>query len=126
MKNRTTSLINAIKKFNRLTQELSQQKDPTCVIPFPNPLSTDLAELRDDPELFQDVYVTPNDQFNGSLPEWLLNPNVRIGSRAAQMLKRCDEERNRIFGEAENMLEWFGTELNAIEMAILLSKGMIY
>lgn len=85
-------------------------------IPVPQPLPTDLTQLRNsNSDLMEDVWTSP-------LPDkkvrWLEEPKVREGIRAMLKQQRCLEERRRLGGEADNLCRWFGEELCAVELAL--------
>ncbi|KAI6016738.1 hypothetical protein EDC04DRAFT_2870269 [Pisolithus marmoratus] len=53
------ALMVAIRRFNRYCEQLEELYDPAYTIPLPSLLPTKLTELRSDPTLLQDVWVTP-------------------------------------------------------------------
>ncbi|OCH96026.1 hypothetical protein OBBRIDRAFT_830617 [Obba rivulosa] len=124
---RQPAIQTAIRKFNKyctMLEELRKQHKLPDTIPLPRPLSTDLAKLRDDPGLFEDVWITALPQ--EKQPRWLEDLNVRDGIRAILKIDQCNEERIRLYREAENMCEWFGRELAATELAMLTFDNTLY
>lgn len=87
--------------------------------PLPQPLPTELAALRDEPDLLADVWILP---VPGDAPRWLEDSTVRQGIRAMLTLDRCREERRRLGNEADNLCRWYGRELAAVELAMRLPK----
>jgi hypothetical protein len=112
---RKPALISALRKFNKYCETLETLYDPAWSIPLPQPLPTDLSELRNCTHLMEDVWVTPSD---GSIPRWLEDLDIREGIRAMLKADRCLEEQGRIVMEAENLCRWLGREIAATELAI--------
>ncbi|KAI6034740.1 hypothetical protein BKA83DRAFT_4487730 [Pisolithus microcarpus] len=65
---RQPALMAAIRRFNRYCEQMEELYDPAYAIPLPSPLPTKLTELRSDPTLLQDVWVSP---LVGEMPQWL-------------------------------------------------------
>lgn len=107
----------AIRKYNRYCALLEALYDPKWNISLPSPLPTQLAKLRDDSSLMEDVWVTPSASPT-EIPRWLEDAAVRRGIRAMLKVDRCQEERLRLGMEADNLCRWFGRELAAIELAL--------
>lgn len=107
--------MTAIRKFNSYCEQLDSLYDPTCAIPLPPPLPTKLTELRADPTLMEDVWITPS---VGEVPRWLDDTDVRDGIRALLKRERCREEQVRLGTEADNLCRFFGEELAALEFAL--------
>jgi hypothetical protein len=108
--------MSAIRKFNKYCETLGRLNDPSWSIPLPQPLPTDLASLRDGPQLMEDVWISrPTEE----VPRWLDDRDVRDGIRAMLKVDRCAEEHRRLSVEAENLCRWFGRELRALELALL-------
>jgi len=107
--------MNAIKKFNGYCARLEELYDPAYKTPLPLPLPTKLANLREDSNLMEDVWITPA---SDDPPRWLEDADVRSGIRAMLKVDRCLEERRRLGCEADNLCRWFGRELSAIELAL--------
>lgn len=116
---RQPTLTAAIRKYNSYCEQLSHLHHPSSAIPLPTPLPTTLVDLRDDPTLMQDVWITPS---IGEVPRWLEDADVRDGIRALLKRERCLEEQRRLGLEADNMCRWFGNELTAVHMALRKSE----
>jgi len=116
---RQPALMAAIRKYNNYCEQLSQLHNPTWAIPLPAPLPTTLVDLRNDPTLMQDVWITPSTE---EVPRWLEDVDVRDGIRALLKHERCLEEQRRLGMEADNMCRWFGNELTAIQVALRQSE----
>lgn len=112
---RKPALMTAIRKFNLYCATLEELSDPAWSIPLPQPLPTELTNLRNCNHLMEDVWIHPS---SGDVPRWLEDLDVRDGIRAMLKLDRCSEERRRLGREADNMCRWFGQELTAIELAL--------
>jgi len=110
----------AIRKYNHFCEQLSQLHNASWAIPLPSPLPTTLANLRNDPTLMQDIWITPS---VGEVPQWLEDSDVRDGIRALVKTERCLEEQRRLGLEADNMCRWFGYELAAIHVALQQSES---
>ncbi|EMD30807.1 hypothetical protein CERSUDRAFT_60815 [Gelatoporia subvermispora B] len=122
---RQPSILTAIRKFNKYCAMLAaeaQQHNVPSTFPLPLPLSTDLAKLRDDPNLYDDVWITPLP--HEGRPRWLEEQSVRDGIQAMLKIDRCNEEESRLYREARNMCEWFGHELAATKLAMLTFESM--
>ncbi|KAG1851783.1 hypothetical protein C8R48DRAFT_810421 [Suillus tomentosus] len=112
---RQPALLTALRKFNTYCERLEASYDPSWGIPLPSPLPTKLAELRGDPSLMEDVWITPS---TGQVPRWLEDADVRDGIRALLKRERCREEQKRLGTEADNLCRFFGDELAALELAL--------
>lgn len=118
---RKPALLAAIRKFNKYCITLSklaelEEGEPT----IPRPLPSELSILRDDPYLMEDVWVSPSMQ---AAPPWLTDAKVRKGIRAMLKRDRCIEEQRTIGREADSLGSWFGRQLTAVELAILVNTG---
>jgi len=113
------ALMAAIRKYNNYCEQLSQLHNPTWAIPLPAPLPTTLVDLRNDPTLMQDVWITPSTE---EVPRWLEDVDVHDGIRALLKHERCLEEQRRLGMEADNMCRWFGNELTAIQVVLRQSE----
>ncbi|KAI6004794.1 hypothetical protein EDD15DRAFT_2359638 [Pisolithus albus] len=109
------ALMAAIRRFNRYCEQLEELYDPAYAIPLPSPLPTKLTELHGDPTLLQDVWVSPSE---GEMPRWLEDAVVRDGIHALLKHDQCHEERRCLGIEADNMCQWFGAEMCAVELAL--------
>ncbi|KAG2737671.1 hypothetical protein P692DRAFT_201672633, partial [Suillus brevipes Sb2] len=112
---RQPALMTAIRKFNSYCEQLESHYDISSGIPLPSPLPTKLVDLRADPTLMEDVWITPS---AGEVPRWLEDSEVRDGIRALLKRDRCHEEQLRLRTEADNLCRFFGAELAALELAI--------
>ncbi|KAJ6538413.1 hypothetical protein B0H10DRAFT_1763262, partial [Mycena sp. CBHHK59/15] len=112
---RQPALLKSIHKFNEYCADLERLLPAGCKIPIPQPLSTALNGLRNDPSLHEDVWITPS---QGQIPRWLNDVNVRDGIRALHSLDRCAEESRRLNLERENMSRWLTEELAIVGLAI--------
>ncbi|KAG8924039.1 hypothetical protein FRC02_010683 [Tulasnella sp. 418] len=112
---RSASTLTAIKKFNGYCATLSKTANPNWNIALPRPLSTVLDSLKDDPYLYEDVWV---DSLPNGPPRWMCDEQVRKGIRGILKLDRCQEERVRLFQEGENMIRWYGEALTAVSAAL--------
>ncbi|KAG1857649.1 hypothetical protein C8R48DRAFT_775569 [Suillus tomentosus] len=111
-------LMTAIRKFNSYCEQLESHYDISSGIPLLSPLPTKLADLRADPTLMEDVWITPS---VGEVPRWLEDCEVRDGIRALLKHDRCQEEQLRLRTEADNLCRFFGEELAALELAVRYS-----
>ncbi|KAF8634336.1 hypothetical protein AX17_004214 [Amanita inopinata Kibby_2008] len=97
---RKPALLNAIWKFNAYCQMLETLCPVDCDIPIPQPLPTDLTQLRnEDSALMEDVWITPNTEGDAC---WLKEASVREGIHAMLKSERCLEERQHLGLEADN------------------------
>lgn len=79
-----------------------------------------LSELREDPDLMEDVWITRS---NTKVPRWLENRDVRRGIHAMLKVDHCLTERHRLGHESDNLCRWFGRELCAVELAFRKPKS---
>lgn len=107
--------MNAIRKFNTYCATLETLHKPEWGIPLPEPLPTQLALLRDNSNLMEDVWIT---RASGETPRWLEDSGVRAGIRGMLKVDRCCEEHKRLGMEADNLCRWYGRELCATELAL--------
>jgi hypothetical protein len=118
---RQPALITAIRKYNKYCEHLEELSEPDCSFPVPRPLPTNLTALRDDSDLMEDVWVAPPED---TIPLWLDNTNIRKGIQAMLKRDRCLEEQRRLEMEADNLCRWFGRELLAVELALVMPSSM--
>ncbi|EMD32924.1 hypothetical protein CERSUDRAFT_57603, partial [Gelatoporia subvermispora B] len=126
---RQPSILTAIRKFNRyciMLAEEAKKYDIPSTIPIPEQLSTDLAKLRDNPNLYDDVWISSLPHQGTQRPRWLEDQSVREGIQAMLKIDRCNEEEARLRREAQNMCAWFGRELAATELALLTFGNALY
>jgi len=119
---RAPALMTAIKKFNRYCELLAELHDDEWGIPLPEPLPLKLDALRSGSLLMEDVWISRSP---GTIPAWLENPNIQAGIRAMPQLDHCVEERWRLSVEVDNLCRWFGHELRATEIAIVLPHSKL-
>ncbi|EPQ51554.1 hypothetical protein GLOTRDRAFT_96295 [Gloeophyllum trabeum ATCC 11539] len=112
-------------RFNKYCDVLESLHKPEWCIPVPSKLSTDLGVLREDQALFQDVCLEPGSS-DVLTPRWLTESNVRRGIRAMLKKAQCLEECQRLGMEADNMCQWFGRELAALELAMRSADAFPY
>lgn len=113
--------MTAIRKFNSYCEQLESRYGVSSGIPLPSPLPTKLADLRADPTLMEDVWITPS---VGEVPRWLEDHEVRDGIHALLKHDRCQEEQLRLHTEADNLCRFFGEELAALQLAVRRSESM--
>ncbi|KAJ7580115.1 hypothetical protein C8J56DRAFT_795492 [Mycena floridula] len=116
---RKPALMNSIRLYNSYCDKLKTLSPSNCPVPIPQPLPTDLQNLRDSIDLLQDVCIDPS---AGPIPAWLADEKTRKGIQAMLKLDRCHEERQRLGRESMNLCHWFGRELSAVELARRLPK----
>ncbi|KAG1722374.1 uncharacterized protein EDB91DRAFT_1240225 [Suillus paluster] len=128
---RQPALMTAICKFNSYCEQLDSLYDPSCTIPLPTPLPTKLTELRADPTLMEDVWITPS---IGEVPWWLDDTDIRDGIRA---LLKCELFTATLEQHRSNFLWlqshwsnslvsslWFTTQVKeAVDIVATLSGG---
>lgn len=98
-----------------MCERLKALRPARSTFPLPQPLSLELAQLKNDEELLQDVWFEQRTEADAS---WLLDSSVRRGIRAMHMLDRCGEEDRRIRREARNLQQWYFLQRRAIEAAL--------
>ncbi|KAF9053459.1 hypothetical protein BJ165DRAFT_1339824 [Panaeolus papilionaceus] len=118
---RSPALLKKIYKFNSYCGALKKLRPRKSKVVLPKPLSTKVAQLRDDPILMQDVWISAVKK-QKKVP-WMDDPTVRAGIQAVLKLDRCLEERRRIGMEADNMCRQFGRDLLAAEVALRNSNN---
>ncbi|KAG6852008.1 hypothetical protein C0991_004191, partial [Blastosporella zonata] len=112
---RAPALMNAIKKFNGYCATAASINKDKWKIPTPEPLPLKLAELRESPLLYKDIWITKDIT---ECPLWLTETKICDGIPALLKMDRCSEEQERLTQEAGNLCRWFGRELLALEAAI--------
>ncbi|PPQ97512.1 hypothetical protein CVT26_006536, partial [Gymnopilus dilepis] len=85
---RAPALTTAIKKFNQYCVKLADLHDPSWNIPIPLPLPTKLADLRDDSNLTEDVWVTRSEV---TAQAWLTDPDFGREIAAAELALRLPQ-----------------------------------
>ncbi|EJD33756.1 hypothetical protein AURDEDRAFT_76731 [Auricularia subglabra TFB-10046 SS5] len=112
---RGPATMNAITRYNDACAKVRELLPPGKQYPLPEPLSTDLTTLKDDPALLEDVWLSgAPDQ--GAL--WLTDKAVRVAIRAQQLLDRCDEEKTRLRREEQQLFDWLELEARAVVHAL--------
>ncbi|RXW12578.1 hypothetical protein EST38_g13277 [Candolleomyces aberdarensis] len=122
MTKKTAALTAAIKRYNTECQSLAAVSKPEWNIPLPEPLPTNMGELKTCTTLMENVWIEP---IQGDSQRWVHDQDVRDGIRAMLRLKRCREEHQRLGREADNMLKWYRKELKAIATAIKDSSNVL-
>ncbi|KAJ2911799.1 hypothetical protein MD484_g8611, partial [Candolleomyces efflorescens] len=112
---RKPPFLSAIRRFNKLCDELKELLKPEWNVPVPEALPTDVHKLRTKSHIMEDVWI---EQSVGQTPRWIESPEVRHGIRAMLSLDRCREERVRLGKEGDNMCRWFGSELTKTRLAM--------
>lgn len=113
-------LVNLIKKFNQYCETLQLlHSDRTKHIPIPRPLPMELADLRNNSDLMEDVWISSTSE---PPPRWLVDSSVRKGIQSFLQLDRALEEEHRLRRESENLCQWFGNKLITIEVALRCHK----
>jgi hypothetical protein len=112
---RKPALMASIRKFNEYCSLLADLHNPSWAVSLPRPLPTELAELRDNSDLMEDVWLSPT---SNGVPQWLEDQGVREGIRAMLKVDRCAEELRRLEREAQNLRDWFGHEFATLELAL--------
>lgn len=117
MQKRQPALVNAINRYNDLCARLVELLPRGMSFALPQPLTTELAKLKDDPTLLEDVWMsTESGEGTGAL--WLMDSSVRKGIRAVHLLDRCREEVTRLDMEERSLHAWLLPEINALDAAI--------
>ncbi|KAJ7919427.1 hypothetical protein B0H13DRAFT_2230859 [Mycena leptocephala] len=99
----------------RYCADLETLRPLGCNILIPQPLSTQLNGLREDPSLHEDVWITLSE---GQIPRWLADTDVCDGIRALHSADRCTEEAQRLSLERQNMLTWLEQEITIVSEAV--------
>ncbi|KAJ7878978.1 hypothetical protein B0H14DRAFT_3774904 [Mycena olivaceomarginata] len=112
---RKPALLRLISKYNTYCAEIAEDWPPRCHIPMPSPLPTETTALRNDPSLYQDLWVYPTP---GGVPRWMDDADVRDGIRSVHIVDRCVEETVRLKLECASMSRWLQNELEIVARAI--------
>ncbi|KAK1226517.1 hypothetical protein PQX77_010504 [Marasmius sp. AFHP31] len=109
---RATAFENLIPKYNQHVTYLEEHHQPCHKVLVPSRLPTQLASLRDmqTSHLWEDIWISKTD----TPPKWLVDEDIRKGIKSFLNLDRCAKERARLEKEAQNLLSWFGQELQAL------------
>ena len=108
-------LLSSIQQYNNYCKVLEDLRPPDKEIPIPRPLPVDLTQLQNNAELMEDVWIKP---MTDEKMRWLAEPDVSQGINAMLKQRQCLEERRRLNIEADNLCQWFGEELCAVELAL--------
>ncbi|KAF7363061.1 hypothetical protein MVEN_00658300 [Mycena venus] len=112
---RQPALHKLIDKYNALCAKLDTSCPVGCQIPLPSPLPTKLSELRNNPSLHENVWISPQQE----VPQWLNDEDVRDGMQSLHLIDRCREEATRLNLERANLRSWLEEELAVINKAIV-------
>ena len=112
--------MSAIWKFNLYCEQLEELYNPAWLIPLPTPLPTKLNDLWNHQSLMEDVWITLSE---GKIPCWMENQAVHDGIRAMLKCDCCLEEQRRLGIKADNLCQWYGAELAAVELAMRTSES---
>lgn len=122
---RQPAIRSAIRKYNRYVETLQQLAAEHNIpenIPIPQPLSPDVNTLRNDPNLYEDVWIYPLD--GDEKPRWLYEQSTRLAIRALLKMERCAEEEVRLQREVNHMCWWLGREIAVTELALHMIQSM--
>ncbi|OCH93070.1 hypothetical protein OBBRIDRAFT_863019 [Obba rivulosa] len=124
---RQPAILTAIRKFNKYCAAIQEMANTSTIpssLPIPRQLSTDLAVLREHPDLYEDVWTySPTPQ---ETPKWLEDADMRKAIRALLKMERCAEEEMRLQNEVKNLCQWFGREMAATELALRTPENLLY
>lgn len=114
MKNRTPALVRAVTRYNTLCDRLKELLPADKNFPIPEKLPEDLAKLKNEPSLLEDVWISADTPAG----LWLTDKAVRRGIRAQHILDRCSEECIRLKQEERSLYAWVFDEVLALEHAM--------
>lgn len=111
------ALRKLIRRFNDLCAQAKACYKRKWNIPLPQPLPEEIAKLKKDPGLMEDVWISsaPSTTY-----QWLYDADIREAMRAVHRKERCLEEIRRLGTEMDNLCQWFGSEMKAVEIALAL------
>lgn len=115
MQRRQPALANALARYNDLCARLKDLLPEGSTFPLPQPLSTELAKLKDDPALLEDVWMSGD---VGASPAWLTDADVRRAIRAMHICDRCAEESKRLDVEASSLQTWMVGQIRVLDSAL--------
>ncbi|EJD33614.1 hypothetical protein AURDEDRAFT_76862 [Auricularia subglabra TFB-10046 SS5] len=118
---RAPATMGAINRYNDLCGKLRALLPPGREFPLPEPLSTELSKLKNDPALLEDVWVSA---LPTSTALWLTDKTVRVAIRAQLVLDRCVEERERLQREEKQLFAWLQLEARAVARALYDPSSM--
>ncbi|KAJ2923506.1 hypothetical protein H1R20_g13589, partial [Candolleomyces eurysporus] len=112
-----------IRRFNDLCARAKSLYKPEWNIPVPEQLPEEISLLKKDPGLLEDVWISsaPSTTF-----QWLYDSDIREAMRAVHCRERCVEEKQRIGMEMDNLCRWFGTEIMAAKIALVLPENAAF
>jgi hypothetical protein len=121
IKRKEPGIQNLCKKYNSLCAELetliNQGSAPRGAV-IPHIIEKEgLFQLDVDDEIWQDVGLQEND-FDGEIPGWLGDDDVREGIKSLLELDRCEEEERRLCKERQAIQEWMLEEWQCVSEAI--------
>ena len=118
--------MKSIWKFNTYCKKVADLYNPESNIPLPLPLPIKLAELHNNSCLMEDIWITLSE--SDKIPSWLEGSDIRGGIHAMVKSDWCVEKHQHLGMESDNICQWFGRELNAVELALknLLCKWSIH
>ncbi|EJD33230.1 hypothetical protein AURDEDRAFT_77138 [Auricularia subglabra TFB-10046 SS5] len=112
---RAPATMGAITRYNDACIKVREHLPPGKVYPLPEPLSTNLTELKNDSSLLEDVWLSGTPE-NGAL--WLTDKTVRVAIRSQLLLDRCQEEKKRLLREEQQLFGWLQLEAKAVARAL--------
>ncbi|KAJ2936344.1 hypothetical protein H1R20_g751, partial [Candolleomyces eurysporus] len=120
---RMPALRKLIRRFNDLCARAKSLYKPQWNIPVPEQLPEEISLLKKDPGLLEDVWISsaPSTTY-----QWLYDSEIREAMRAVHRKERCVEEKQRIGMEMDNLCRWFGTEIMAAEIALILLENTAF
>jgi hypothetical protein len=119
---RKPALLRLVSKYNTYCADIADSWPRGCNIPIPAPLPTETTALRNDPLLYQDLWIHPT---ASGVPRWMDDADVRDGIRSVHIVDHCVEEQARLKSECANMLGWLRNELQIVARALETLTGAI-
>lgn len=120
MKRREPAILKLAKSYNdvcaQLRRIIREGQAPQGVVAPPDINREGLLDLDVDDEIWQDIGL---DDYEGRVPLWLGDENVRAGIRYLHQLRRCEEEEIRLKDERCGLQEWVSDEWMALSTARL-------
>lgn len=108
-----------VKTYNDICSQLRtlirKGDAPRDVVAPPNINRDGLFDLNVDDEIWQDIGL---DDYEGQVPRWLGDENVRAGIRHLHQLERCEEEEIRLRDERCGLQEWVQNEWAVLSEAL--------
>lgn len=130
MRRREPGIIALASRYNKLCIEMEtiikrNEAPKGAVIPLQIERQG-IFKLDVDDDIWQDVGLEEEDEYQGNVPDWLGNESVREGIKCLLQLDRCREEKERLIMEMKRMPEWMLEEWECIQEAITISGMCIY